>query len=84
MSGLLGAVVSRLYPAEMRSTGLSLTYNIPPTLFGGLSPLVVSYLIATTGNKAAPAFYILLVAIVGLLGVLMLMRQGGQKIAASR
>ncbi|QDG94431.1 MFS transporter (plasmid) [Rhizobium sp. NIBRBAC000502774] len=72
ISALTPAVVSNLYPAEVRSTGLSITYNIPPTLFGGLSPLVVSYLIATTGDKAAPAYYIVLVATVGLAGVLTL------------
>ncbi|MBA8822641.1 MFS transporter [Ochrobactrum sp. P6BS-III] len=71
ITGLSGAIVAQLYPTEVRTTGLSFAYNIPPTFFGGLSPLVVSYLIATTGNKASPALYIILVAVIGLCGALL-------------
>ncbi|MCA7954237.1 MFS transporter [Burkholderia seminalis] len=74
ISGLVPAVVSRLFPPEVRSTGLSISYNIPTTGFGGLSPLIVTYLISTTANKAAPAFYIVAAAGLSLLAAMVLPR----------
>jgi len=66
ISGLVPAVVSQIFPPETRSTGLSISYNIPTTVFGGFSPVIVTYLIASTGNKAAPALYIVIAAVISL------------------
>jgi MHS family proline/betaine transporter-like MFS transporter len=59
ISGLIPSLVAHGFPTEIRSTGLALSYNIPTTLFGGFSPLIITYLIASTQNKAAPALYII-------------------------
>lgn len=69
VSALIPAVVSRVFPVEVRSTGLSLSYNLPTTIFGGFSPLIVTLLIAQTGSKAAPAFYIVAAAMVTLVAL---------------
>lgn len=69
ISGLIPAVVANVFPTGVRSTGLALSYNIPTTVFGGFSPLIVTYLIAATHNKAAPAFYIVAAAILSLVSM---------------
>lgn len=59
------------FPAEVRFTGFALPFNIGTALFGGVSPLVASWLIATTGNAFAPAFIIMAVASLGLVALLL-------------
>lgn len=75
VSGLAGPAISQAFPVAVRATGLSLTYNLPTTVFGGFSPLIVTYLIQTFGDKAAPAYYIVAAAILGIIGTLLLPRQ---------
>lgn len=70
ISGLIPAIVSRIFPPETRSTGLSISYNIPTTIFGGFAPAIVTYLIATTGNKGAPALYVIAAAAISLVSAI--------------
>ncbi|WP_175753120.1 MFS transporter [Burkholderia ambifaria] len=74
LSGLVPALVSQLFAPEVRSTGLSISYNVPTTVFGGFSPLIVTYLISATANKAAPAFYIVAAAVLTLIAAMALLR----------
>jgi MFS family permease len=66
-----------LFPTSVRSTGMSLAYNIAVTLFGGFAPITVTWLIATTGSSLVPAFYLLGVAAFSLILVLAAKRPGG-------
>ncbi|CAB3764698.1 MULTISPECIES: MFS transporter [Burkholderia] len=68
--GLVPAITARVFPAEVRSTGLAVSYNIPTTVFGGFSPLIITWLIATTHNKASPALYIVAASVVSLVALL--------------
>ena len=61
--GLLGS----FFPARVRSTGLSLSYNLSVTLFGGLAPLTVTWLTALTGSRLTPAFYLVASAALSLI-----------------
>lgn len=45
------------FPQHLRATGLSLTYSIALTLFGGTALLVMTGLVELTGNPLAPACY---------------------------
>jgi len=38
-------------------------------LFGGLAPFFNTWLVEATGNKAAPAYYVLFAAAVGIIGM---------------
>ena len=42
------------------------------TLFGGTAPLVATWLITTTGSNLSPAFYLIAVALLALVGGLAL------------
>jgi MHS family proline/betaine transporter-like MFS transporter len=55
-------LLAGLFPVEVRSTGMAISYNLSVTVFGGFAPLTVTWLIATTGNKLMPAFYIIAAA----------------------
>lgn len=48
-----------MFPAKVRSTGMAISYNLSVMIFGGFSPLTVTWLIAMTGNALMPAYYII-------------------------
>ncbi|WJF90457.1 MFS transporter [Paraburkholderia bonniea] len=57
--GPFGAMLAELFPANVRSTGLSLAYNMAVMLFGGFGPFIVTWLIKTTGSPLAPTYYVM-------------------------
>ena len=59
-------LLSELFPTIVRYTASAITYNVSYAIFGGTAPLVATYLIAVTGNKLAPAYYIAAIAAVAL------------------
>lgn len=56
-AGVVGTAVADLFPVGVRATGMTLSYNIGVGVFGGFAPLIVTWLIATTGSPLAPAYY---------------------------
>lgn len=65
--GPLAALMSELFPAAIRATGLGLGYNIGVTLFGGMGPVIMALLgsIAFIGDLA-PGYYLTLVGVLSL------------------
>ncbi len=57
MSGPHPGMLAGLFPAGSRTTGVALSYNLAVTLFGGLAPLTVTWLMATTGSVMMPAWF---------------------------
>lgn len=78
--GVVGAVPSLmvgLFPAAIRFSGLSFSYNVAYAIFGGLTPLLVSLMLRLSG--LAPAHYVAAVASVGMIcGVVLLKRSHEQ------
>jgi MHS family proline/betaine transporter-like MFS transporter len=64
--GGLAALMAELFPARVRSTGLSISYAFAAAIFGGLAPFISTWLIEVTGSKLAPSFYIILAAVISL------------------
>ncbi len=61
--GLVGAipyVMVRAFPARVRFTGLSFSYNVAYAIFGGLTPIAVTSALAI--NPMAHAWYLLFIA----------------------
>jgi MFS family permease len=56
-SGAFGTAVADLFPVGVRATGMTVSYNVGVGLFGGFAPLIVTWLVATTGSPLAPAYY---------------------------
>ena len=66
------AATAELFPPEVRSTGLAITYNVAASVFGGFSPFILTWLVQATGDKLMPAHYCAVFFGLGLIGVSML------------
>ena len=62
--GALPATLVEAAPPTVRCTTVALGYNLCLGLFGGLSPLVATWLVERTGDEIAPAFLIMAAAAV--------------------
>lgn len=58
LSGGIVAANVELIPAPVRCTGLSFAYNASIGWFGGTTPMMAAWLIATTGNPIMPAYWV--------------------------
>ena len=68
--GTLPSFLSELFPTRVRYTGFALSFNLANAIFGGTAPFVATLLISWTGNKIAPAWYLVAAAAVSLCAVL--------------
>jgi MHS family proline/betaine transporter-like MFS transporter len=59
----LPALMAEIFPANMRTSGLSLSYNLGVTLFGGFAPFVLTGLGSITGDPLSPSYYVMFGAI---------------------
>ena len=67
--GPLPALLAELFPTNIRTTGLSVSYNLGVTLFGGFAPLVLTWLIDKTGSLLSPSLYYIAIAVLSLFGL---------------
>jgi MHS family proline/betaine transporter-like MFS transporter len=58
------AAGAELFATRVRSSGYSIGYNVSVALFGGTAPYVATWLVANTGNDLAPAYYVIVAALV--------------------
>ncbi|MNW12501.1 alpha-ketoglutarate transporter [compost metagenome] len=65
------------FPAEVRFTGISFSYNIAYAIFGGLTPIALTLMLKLT--PMAPAYYVLALAGIGVLVGLWLRGRAGQQ-----
>jgi MHS family proline/betaine transporter-like MFS transporter len=65
-SGVLPSVLSEQFPVETRAIGVSLGFSTAVSVFGGLAPLVATWLIAVTGDSLAPSYYLIGTALLSL------------------
>lgn len=63
---------TELFPRAVRYTGVSLGFNIGTIVAGGTAPYIAAQLVASTGNPVSPAYWVMGVAVVGLLTALTL------------
>ncbi|MCG8374438.1 MAG: MFS transporter, partial [Balneolales bacterium] len=56
------AFMSELFPARIRASATSISYNIPFAIFGGTAPMVAVWIISITGNPNSIAGYLLVVS----------------------
>ncbi|KAA0112857.1 MFS transporter [Mycolicibacterium sp. P9-22] len=64
--GVHAVTVAELFPTRTRQTSLSIVYAVTAAIFAGTVPYLLTWLIAQTGNQMMPAFYLILVGILGL------------------
>ena len=71
---------TELFPRRIRYTGVALGFNIGTILAGGTAPYVAAQLVESTGNAMSPAFWVLGVALVGLVTVFTLRETGRDRL----
>jgi MFS transporter, MHS family, proline/betaine transporter len=69
-AGVCPAFYAEIFPTRVRYTALSIGYNIAVAIFGGFAPFIATFLVQVTGNKHAPAFYVVAAAVVTLVVLL--------------
>jgi len=73
-NGAMVVALTEIVPASVRTSGFSLAYSLATTL-GGSSLLISTWLIAHTGDKAAPGYWMSFAAVCGLIATLSLYRR---------
>ena len=58
------AAGAELFATRVRSSGYSIGYNISVALFGGTTPYIATWLVDRTGSNVAPAFYVIVAAVI--------------------
>lgn len=67
--GTLPCFLSEIFPTSVRYSGFAFSFNVANALFGGTAPFVATWLIEVTGNKLAPAWYLVGAAAVALIAM---------------
>ncbi|MFF2299690.1 MFS transporter [Arthrobacter sp. NPDC058127] len=58
------AMLSEMFPTTVRYTGLGLAYSLANAVFSGSAGLIITALIASTGNKDVPGYYAMATCVV--------------------
>jgi MHS family citrate/tricarballylate:H+ symporter-like MFS transporter len=74
-NGAMVVALTEIVPAHVRTAGFSLAYSLATALFGGFTPLISTWLIEETGNRAAPAFWLAFAGACGLVSTLLIYRE---------
>jgi MFS transporter, MHS family, citrate/tricarballylate:H+ symporter len=65
-NGSLIPTLASIMPQEVRATAFSLAFVTATAVFGGFTPYMANYLVEVTGNRAAPALWLSLAALISL------------------
>jgi MFS transporter, MHS family, proline/betaine transporter len=74
-SGVLPSVLSEQFPVEVRAIGVSLSFSISVTIFGGFAPFVATWLIAQTGDPLSPSYYLMATALLSIVALMAIQRR---------
>ena len=69
-SGVLPSLLSELFPTDTRAIGMSFSYSVSVTIFGGFAPFIATWLIARTGDKLSPAYYLMVTAVLSFIAII--------------
>jgi len=69
MSAAAGIIlIPKVFPAAIRTSGLSIAYATGVTLFGGTAQIVFTWIIGATGDKLSWVWYIIALSIISIAG----------------
>ncbi|QMV50031.1 MFS transporter [Ewingella americana] len=77
--GVAPAALSELFPTEVRASGMSVSYNLAVTLFGGFAPAILTWLTENTGTRFAPAWYVMIASVLAIIALMMIARHKTSK-----
>jgi MHS family proline/betaine transporter-like MFS transporter len=70
------AALADLFPTRRRTTGVSISYVLAQVAFGGVTPLVVGWIVSTTGDPTSPGLYLMAVMVLSLVCLVLARRLG--------
>lgn len=73
-AGGMPAALAGLFPTHIRSTAVSISYNIAITLFAGFAPAIVTWLSASGFGAQGPSLYVAAAALAALVAITTLPR----------
>lgn len=79
-SATIIVAITESLPRRVRSGAFALIYALAISVFGGSTQFLVAWLIRTTGNPLAPAWYMLGGVIIGLIAMLQLPADGPRQV----
>ncbi|WP_245831885.1 MFS transporter [Oceanobacillus senegalensis] len=82
LSSIKGTMTSQLpslFFTEVRYGGLAIAYNISASVFGGTTPLLISYLISVTASELIPAYYLIVASLIGIVVVSLFLKNTSGK-----
>jgi MFS family permease len=68
-AGAGSVLMMEAFPRHRRAAGLAVIYSVGVVVFGGFSPLIVTWLIDATGNPMVPAWYLIAAMTLSLAGL---------------
>jgi MFS transporter, MHS family, proline/betaine transporter len=72
------AVLAELFPTAVRATGVSISFSLGVSIFGGFTPLILTALISWTKQPISVAFYLMGAATISLITVILLKDRTGE------
>jgi MHS family proline/betaine transporter-like MFS transporter len=63
------ALQAEFYPTKIRATALSISYNFSTSIFGGTTPLAITYIYNKTGSLSSCSVYIIITSLFSLVGL---------------
>jgi MFS family permease len=69
-------------PRAVRSAGLSIVYAFSVSIFGGTTNYIVNKLIAISGDKLAPAYYLIAFSVIGTIAAILMPETRGRDLDA--
>ncbi|MBD8483590.1 MFS transporter [Pseudomonas coleopterorum] len=74
-NGAMIPALTEIMPVEVRVAGFSLAYSLATAVFGGFTPAISTWLIHVSGDKAAPAYWMIFAALCAFVATSVLYRR---------
>lgn len=74
-NGAMVVALTEIVPASVRTAGFSLAYSLATAFLGGFTPLISTWLIEVTGNRAAPGLWMAFGGAAGVIATLLVYRR---------
>jgi MHS family proline/betaine transporter-like MFS transporter len=75
---VLPSVLSEQFPVDTRAVGISLSFSISVTIFGGFAPFFATWLIAQTGAPLSPSYYLMATAMLSVIALMAIERRANR------
>lgn len=82
-SATLPSTLPALFPTEIRSGALSISFNVAVSAFGGTTSVVVGALVGATGDLDWPGYYLIAAGAVGVASMVFLHEPNGRRMWGS-